>query len=92
MQCKSLFTHITDEYLAIKHLRSELAENNLTHIICYYTEGFDIREIQSAFVELFPNTSIHGASSCQAIMTNTGYHQGPVIAILAIYDLSLIHI
>ncbi|EDP60042.1 FIST N-terminal domain-containing protein [Vibrio sp. AND4] len=86
MQCKSLFTHITDEYLAIKQLRSELTENNLTHIICYYTEGFDIREIQSAFVDLFPNTSIHGASSCQAIMTNNGYHQGPVIAILAIYD------
>ncbi|YCO05347.1 FIST signal transduction protein [Vibrio sp. VNB-15] len=89
MQCQSLFTHITDEYLAIKKFRTELIEENLSHIICYYTEEYDFRSIQTAFRELFPNQSLHGASSCQAIMTNHGYHQGPVIAILAIYDSGL---
>ncbi|MGI9947177.1 FIST signal transduction protein [Vibrio hyugaensis] len=86
MQCQSLFTHITDEYLAIKKFRTELFEENLSHLICYYTEEYDFRAIQSAFRELFPKQSLHGASSCQAIMTNQGYHRGPVIAVLAIYD------
>ncbi|WP_264405435.1 FIST signal transduction protein [Vibrio owensii] len=86
MQCQSLFTHITDECLAIEKFRSELSPDNLSHLICYYTEEYDFRKIQNAFVELFPEVTVHGASSCQAIMTNHGYHQGPVIAVLAIYD------
>ncbi|EKO3801379.1 FIST C-terminal domain-containing protein [Vibrio harveyi] len=89
MQCQSLFTHITDEYLAIEKFRSELSEENLSHIICYYTEEYDFRAIQYAFSDLFPDIPFHGASSCQAIMTNHGYHQGPTIAILAIYDSGL---
>ncbi|CAH1550505.1 FIST signal transduction protein [Vibrio rotiferianus] len=86
MQCQSLFTHITDEYSAIDKFRSELSQDNLSHLICYYTEEYDFRKIQRAFVKLFPEATVHGASSCQAIMTNHGYHQGPVIAVLAIYD------
>lgn len=86
MQCQSLFTHITDECLAIEKFSSELSPDNLSHLICYYTEEYDFRKIQNAFVELFPKVTVHGASSCQAIMTNHGYHQGPVIAVLAIYD------
>ncbi|WP_322804124.1 FIST N-terminal domain-containing protein [Vibrio alfacsensis] len=86
MHCQTLFTHIADEYLAIEKFRTELAQTNLCHLICYYTDGYDFRLIQKALLEQFPGISFHGASSCQAVMTNHGYHTGPVIAVFAIYD------
>ncbi|MGR5238920.1 FIST signal transduction protein [Vibrio alfacsensis] len=89
MQCQSLFTHITDEYLAIEGFRSELDEENLSHLICYYTEEYDFKSIHEAFLRYFPGKTFHGASSCQAIMTDQGFHQGPVIAVFAIYDSGL---
>ncbi|MDG2628413.1 FIST N-terminal domain-containing protein [Vibrio parahaemolyticus] len=86
MQCQSVFTHITDEYLAVERLRSELRQEHLSYIICYYTEEYDFRAIRSAFLRYFPGVPFHGSSSCQAIMTDQGFHVGPVIAAMAIYD------
>ncbi len=86
MQCQSVFTHITDELLAVKSFRSELASNNLAYLVCYYTEEYDSELIRSALTEYFPGVPFHGSSSCQAVMTDQGFHAGPVIAALAIYD------
>lgn len=86
MQCQSVFTHITDEHLAVKELRSELTLNNPAYVICYYTEEYNFELIRKALLKYFPDTPFHGASSCQAVMTDQGFHSGPVIAALAIYD------
>ncbi len=86
MQCQSVFTHITDEYLAVKKLRSELTQKNPAYVICYYTEEYDSELIRAALLKNFPDTPFHGASSCQAVMTDQGFHSGPVIAALSIYD------
>ncbi len=86
MQCQSVFTHITDEHLAIKYLCSELPQTNLAYVICYYTEDYDSKLIRSALLEHFTDIPFQGASSCQAVMTDQGFHPGPVIAALAIYD------
>ncbi|MGP8305015.1 FIST signal transduction protein [Vibrio sp. YIC-376] len=86
MQCQSVFTHISDEHLAIKQLRSELTQQSLAYVICYYTEEYDFERICAAMLEHFPDIPFHGASSCQAVMTDKGFHAGPVIAALAIYD------
>lgn len=86
MQCQSVFTHINDERLAIKQLCSELNQQDLAYVICYYTEEYDFGLIRSALLEHLPNTPFHGASSCQAVMTNKGFHAGPVIGALAVYD------
>jgi hypothetical protein len=86
MQCQSVFTHISDEHLAIKQLRSELTQQSLAYVICYYTEEYDFECIRAAMLEHFPHIPFHGASSCQAVMTDKGFHSGPVIAALAIYD------
>ncbi len=86
MQCQSVFTHITDEHLAVKTLHAELPPKHLAYLVCYYTEEYDCEVIRSAFLEQFPNIPFHGSSSCQAVMTDKGFHSGPVIAVLAIYD------
>ncbi|MCA0937274.1 FIST C-terminal domain-containing protein [Vibrio alginolyticus] len=86
MQCQSVFTHITDEHTAVKALRSELASNHLAYLVCYYTEEYDCEVIRSALLEQFQGIPFHGSSSCQAVMTDQGFHSGPVIAVLAIYD------
>ncbi len=86
MQCQSVFTHITDEHSAIKKLCSELTQNNLAYVICYYTEDYDFELIRAALLEQLPDIPFQGASSCQAVMTDQGFHSGPVIAALAIYD------
>ncbi|MGR5068236.1 MULTISPECIES: FIST signal transduction protein [Vibrio] len=86
MHCQTTFTYITDEHLAIAKIHSELNAANLCHLICYYTEEYDFTAIHEAILKYFPDISFHGASSCQAIMTNSGYHKGPVIAALAIFD------
>ncbi|KLE25833.1 hypothetical protein AAW52_07135 [Vibrio diabolicus] len=86
MHCQSVFTHIKDEDSAIEALRSELTQQNLSYVMCYYTEEYDFELIREAFLEHFPGVPFHGASSCQAVMTDQGFHTGPVIAALAIYD------
>lgn len=86
MQCQSVFTHITDEHSAVKKLRSELTQKNPAYVICYYTEEYDSELIRTALLKNFPDTPFHGASSCQAVMTDQGFYSGPVIAALAIYD------
>lgn len=59
MQCQSVFTHITDEYLAVERLRSELRQEHLSYIICYYTEEYDsIRETEDGGIELFTQISV----------------------------------
>ncbi|TOA42453.1 hypothetical protein CGK27_24080, partial [Vibrio parahaemolyticus] len=60
MQCQSVFTHITDEYLAVDRLRSDLRQEHLSYIICYYTEEYDFRAIHSAFLRYFPGVPFHG--------------------------------
>ena len=38
------------------------------------------------FVDALPNIPIHGCTTCHGIMTETGFHSGPVIGVLIIYD------
>ncbi|MEF1312186.1 FIST N-terminal domain-containing protein [Vibrio mytili] len=87
MHCRSLYTHITDEYLAVEKFGSQLVKENLSYLICYYTEEYDFKQVREALLNFFPGIPFQGSSSCQAIMTDEGFHSGPVIALLAVYDL-----
>ncbi|MDF2152179.1 FIST N-terminal domain-containing protein [Vibrio sp. CAU 1672] len=86
MHCQSLFSHITDEESAIRYFRQALDDENLAFLICYYTQEYNPKVLHQSLRKSFPNIPFHGASSCQAVMTEQGYHAGPVIAMLAIYD------
>ncbi|AUI86130.1 histidine kinase [Vibrio azureus] len=86
MYCQTAFTHIQDERSAIQKLASELNGNKLAYLLCYYTADYDFQEIAQCLSEFFPHTPFHGTSSCRAIMTDQGHHQGPVIAAMAVYE------
>lgn len=57
-------------------------------VIVYYTEGHDADGLYSVLKRQFPGCNIHGCSSCQGVMTESGFHsnEGSVIGIWALSD------
>ncbi len=86
MYCQTLVSHDKDPAAAIAEFRAQLPQEKLAVLVCYYTEEYDAEALKEGFSTHFPAIPVHGASSCQAVMTETGYHKGPVVAVLAIYD------
>ncbi|NVC63934.1 histidine kinase [Vibrio sp. 05-20-BW147] len=86
MLCQSVFSHITHENLAVIELKEQIVHEHLAMLICYYTEEYSCERLRESFQTHFPGIPIHGSSSCRAIMTDKGYHSGPVIGVFAIYD------
>ncbi|OEE69476.1 FIST signal transduction protein [Vibrio genomosp. F6] len=86
MQFISLTSNNTDERNVALEFKQQLNTTSISSLICYYTEEYCSELLSRYLVEAFPNIPIQGCSSCQGIMTEKGYHSGPVVGILAISD------
>ncbi|MGC9423301.1 FIST signal transduction protein [Vibrio sp.] len=86
MRLITAYTHILTPQKAIDQLQEELEKEGIASLICYYSEEHAGHEIQHALTQAFPSTPFIGCSSCCGVMTDQGYHAGPVIALMAIYD------
>lgn len=88
MQFTTTFTHATRPEDAIGQLAETLKKDGLSNLICYYSQEYSAKQIQQELRLHFPGIPFIGCSSCQAIMTDKGFHIGPVVALMAIYDCS----
>jgi len=76
----------TDANTAIQSLKTSVNLGDLSCLICYFTEDYSQQDLSTILSSSFPNTPIIGCSSCKGVMTESGYHKGPVIALMSIYD------
>lgn len=88
MRLITAYTHRLAPIQAIDQLKEEISREGLSNLICYYSEEYYSHEIQHALIQAFPTTPFIGCSSCLGVMTDKGYHPGPVIALMGIYDSS----
>ncbi|MCG3721375.1 histidine kinase [Vibrio cincinnatiensis] len=88
MRLITAYSHQIIPKQAINHLKEEVSQEGLSSLICYYSEEYSSHEIQYALTQAFPGIPMIGCSSCLGVMTDKGYHPGPVIALMAIYDSS----
>ncbi|MEZ9336149.1 FIST N-terminal domain-containing protein, partial [Vibrio sp. 10N.286.51.A4] len=87
MKFLSKVSYSLDDKIAVDELLSGVANpDDIACLICYCTEEYSTLAVQRYLVDALPNTPIHGCTTCHGIMTETGFHSGPVIGILIIYD------
>lgn len=80
-------THLENTEQAIESLATAIAsDRKLSNVICYYTQEYPPEQIHRALLHHFPTIPFIGCSSCQGLMTEHGFHAGPVVALMAIYD------
>nr|WP_234976359.1 FIST N-terminal domain-containing protein [Vibrio quintilis] len=68
----------------MKELASNLHTQDLACLYFYYTEEYSAEVLWRELTRLFPDTSIIGCSSFKGIMTETGYFEGPVLAMMGV--------
>ncbi|MGJ7093526.1 FIST signal transduction protein [Vibrio hannami] len=90
MRLKSCFSNQTNESAAVAELASKLGKANPSFIICYYTEEYSASTLSKELSDKFHDSEIHGCSSFKGVMTDEGFHAGPVIAVLAFFDDSVL--
>lgn len=80
-------SHLENTEQAIESLATTIAsERKLSNVICYYTQEYPPEQIHRALSHHFPTIPFIGCSSCQGLMTEHGFHAGPVVALMGIYD------
>ncbi len=75
-----------DASIAILDLKATIELDGLACFVCYFTQEYASQQLSVLFAQHFPNVPFIGCSSCHGVMTESGYHQGPVIAILSIHE------
>ncbi|ELV8694479.1 FIST C-terminal domain-containing protein [Vibrio fluvialis] len=86
MRLITTFTQISDPINAVSNLKESLIFEGLSSLVFYYTDEYPADILFRSLKQAFPNIPFVGCSSCKGVMTEKGYHSGPVIAALAIYD------
>lgn len=86
MRLKTAFTHISNPALAVQYLKEALFSPELSSLVCYYTDEYPADILTTEFGKVFADVPLVGCSSCKGVMTEHGFHAGPVIALMAIYD------
>ncbi|MFV0446898.1 MAG: FIST signal transduction protein [Vibrio sp.] len=86
MRLETAISHELDANAAIEHIKSTVRMEGIKAIICYYTESYCNQHLYAVLAQHFPNTPLIGCSSCYGLMTDEGYHKGPVVGIMSIYD------
>lgn len=86
MRLITTFTQSSDLINAIHQLRESLILKGLSSVVLYYTDEYPTETLFTLFKQAFPNIPFIGCSSCKGVMTEKGYHAGPVIAAMGIYD------
>ncbi|MCK6265011.1 FIST C-terminal domain-containing protein [Vibrio sp. ZSDE26] len=79
-------THNKNTRLAVQELSKALQKENLSSVICYYTQEHRPEDLQKEFSLSLPGVSLIGCSTCKGVMTDKGVHFGTVIGVLAICD------
>lgn len=86
MRLKTAFTHISNPAVAVQYLKEALFSPELSSLVCYYTDEYPADILTAEFGKAFADVPLVGCSSCKGVMTEHGFHAGPVIALMAIYD------
>ncbi|WP_371989138.1 FIST signal transduction protein [Vibrio amylolyticus] len=86
MQFNTHVSHKSVPLSAVKEIVASISHDNLSAVICYFTQEYSAKELQQAFHLLLPNIPIIGCSSCKGVMTEKGVHFGPVVGVLTIQD------
>lgn len=87
MKLVSAYSHSVSVSTAIDDMRRQIPQDiQPSLILCYYTEEYCPQELSLELTNQFPQSVTMGASSCRGIMTDKGFHQGPVVGILVITD------
>ena len=87
MKFLSKVSYSLDDKIAVDELLLGVeTPEDIACLICYCTEEYSTLAVQRYFVDALPNIPIHGCTTCHGIMTETGFHSGPVIGVLIIYD------
>jgi ABC-type multidrug transport system fused ATPase/permease subunit len=87
MKFLSKVSYSLNDKIAVDELLSGVDNpDDIACLICYCTEEYSTLAVQRYLVDALPNTPIHGCTTCHGIMTETGFHSGPVIGVLIIYD------
>ncbi len=84
-----LTTHVSndlDATIAIQSIKASIPTEGLACLVCYFTQEYSSQNLSILFSKAFPGVPFIGCSSCHGVMTEKGYHSGPVIAVLAIHD------
>lgn len=69
---------------AVVELQRKMSNPKL--ILVYFSENYDVVTLQQTLANAYSNAQILGCSSCQGVMTDTGYHRGTGVALWAISD------
>lgn len=87
MEVISAVSQLNNTKDAVQALFAELKRHQLpTSLLVYYTQDYSPAELWRELHHVFNHTSILGCSSCKGVMTEKGFFESPVIAVLAIYD------
>ncbi|WP_428772485.1 FIST signal transduction protein [Vibrio sp.] len=86
MQIETRVSQKTDGPEALEDLLSGVDHTSLASVVCYYTSDYSPLQIQKYLTQRLPNVATIGCSTCGALLTERGIHQGPVIGLLLIYD------
>ncbi|MBF9000493.1 histidine kinase [Vibrio sp. CAIM 722] len=79
-------SHAPDEASAVAELLAAIDTTGLASMLCYYTQDYKPEILSANIKQSFPGIPFIGCSSCKGVMTEKGFHHGPVVSIMAIYD------
>lgn len=73
---------------AYKDILLELGDSPPSCLILSITQNHDLSQIQQTLAKLAPQVPVHGTTTCQAVLTASGYHseEGSALGLLAIAD------
>ena len=86
MRFLTAFSHLLDSSAAVQSICEEVAQETPVAMLCYYTEEYCPEALSHALKSRLPNVPFVGCSSCKGIMTEHGYHEGPVVGVLFIHN------
>ena len=87
MYFKTSISSYIDPLAAVEELYSSLTEHEDPNtVIFYYTDDYCPETLWTLMTQKFPNSPLHGCSSCGGVMTDQGYFGQNALALIAIYD------
>ncbi|BDU37186.1 FIST signal transduction protein [Vibrio nigripulchritudo] len=87
MKLISAFSHCSDESEAVIDLSSQIPDDIYPSLIlCYFTEEYSAKALKNQLTQQFPDTPIQGCTSCRGILTEKGFHRGPVVGLMILAD------
>ncbi|WP_255458617.1 FIST signal transduction protein [Aliivibrio sp. SR45-2] len=88
MQIITSVSQLNDSTEAIKECVSQLNISTIppSIILCYFTENYNSKKILDYLKEQFPNSKIHGCTSCKGVMTDDGFSSHSSLGLWVLTD------